>query len=346
MYKLPWKTKGIVLTAPQPYKNEVGIVCDFIDRILAPSGVNLIILQTRYRYSFKKHPECQGYDPLSYDDVKQLLAICRKNGIRFIPKMNLFGHQSGIHNKPSDGILHGHAAGVHDFPDGLLRAYPFLDETPECETVEYARHLCPKHPLLPSILYDLTDELLDVFEADGMHIGCDEGFIIGQCDRCRDTANHVIFAEYINMLRDHLSERGAETMLWSDRLLSQSETGYNRYESSDNNTEKAIDIVAKDILCCDWHYVTMEEYKSVDIFADHGLRMMVSPWKNLDSTKKFVEYAMAHDRGHIEGYLQTTWCSSGELARHFLYGEKPQWNNTPALLETMKEVFLPLEIGC
>ena len=55
--------------------------------------------------------------------------------------------------------------------------------------------------------------------------------------------------------------------------------------------------------------------------ADHGFRMMISPWKNLDSSRKFLEYAMEHDRGHIEGYLQTTWCSSGELARHYLYGD-------------------------
>ena len=92
------KTKGIVLTAPQPYKNEVATVAEFIERVLAPAGVNLVVLQVRYRYQFKKHPECQGFDPLSYDDVKLLLNTCRRNGIRLIPKMNLLGHQFFVFN--------------------------------------------------------------------------------------------------------------------------------------------------------------------------------------------------------------------------------------------------------
>ncbi|MBQ3177422.1 MAG: family 20 glycosylhydrolase [Clostridia bacterium] len=345
MLQIPWKTKGIVLTAPQPYKKEVQDVADFIERILAPSGVNLVVLQTRYRYRFQKHPECMGYDPLSYEDVQLLLNTCRRCGIRLVPKMNLLGHQSGLHNTPSDGILHGHATeGVLDYRDGLLRAYPMLDELPDQDTGFYARHLCLTHPLLPSILFDLMDEMLDAFAADGMHIGCDEAFNIGQCPRCSAKPPHILFADYINMLRDHLAARGAETMLWSDRLLNSAEAGYHAYESSANGTDGAIDLVHKDLLCCDWHYETHDRYRSVDIFADHGFRMMISPWKNLDSSRKFLEYAMEHDRGHIEGYLQTTWCSSGELARHYLYGAPLEWHNTPALVETLNSLFLSPEV--
>jgi hypothetical protein len=67
--------------------------------------------------------------------------------------------------KIEDGKIHGHSTdGVPDFPDGLLRAYPFLDEQPGETTGFYARHLCPTHPLLPSILFDLMDEMMDAFE--------------------------------------------------------------------------------------------------------------------------------------------------------------------------------------
>ena len=117
-----WKTKGIVLTAP--LNGELDEVVRFIDEYLAPRGFNTVVLQVRYRYQFKNHPEVWGYDPLCSDDVKRLLAVCRKNGIRLIPKMNLFGHQSGLHNEPTDGILHGHNDERADERDGLLRAYP------------------------------------------------------------------------------------------------------------------------------------------------------------------------------------------------------------------------------
>ena len=122
--ELPWTTKGIVLTAP--LTDEIDDVIKLIDEYLAPRGFNLIILQVRYRYQFKSHPEVWGYDPLSEKDVKRLLEVCRKNNIRLVPKMNLIGHQSGNHNEPSDGILHGHNNVSSDTPDGLLRAYPHL----------------------------------------------------------------------------------------------------------------------------------------------------------------------------------------------------------------------------
>ncbi len=72
----------------------------------------------------------------------------------------------------------------------------------------------------------------------------------------------------------------------------------------------------------------------------HGLQMMVSPWKDVENTRAFLDYAVAHDRGHIKGYLQTTWCSSGELARHFLYGDPPEWHNMPAILENLRTFLL------
>ena len=104
--ELSWKTKGIVLTAP--LNEELDDVIKFIDDYLAPRGFNMIVMQVRYRYQFKTHPECMGYDPLSEEDIKKIVRACKENGIRLLPKMNLHGHQSGLPNIPTDGILHGH----------------------------------------------------------------------------------------------------------------------------------------------------------------------------------------------------------------------------------------------
>ena len=268
--KLPWKTKGIVLTAP--LTDEIDDVIEFIAKFLAPNGCNLIVMQVRYRYQFKKHPECQGYDPLSYDDVKKILAVCRKHNIKLIPKMNLHGHQSGVHNTPTDGILHGHINATPDFRDGILRAYPELDEMPNEKGVFYSRSLCMTNPLVKLIVFDLMDELLDVFEADAIHIGCDEVFHIGICEECSKHEKSELLANWFNTLNDHLKERGAKMLLWGDRLLNHSEMGdYDIYESADNNTDKAIDLISKDILVCDWHYWVNKEYLSIQKYAEKGV---------------------------------------------------------------------------
>lgn len=335
--KLPWKIKGIVLTAP--LSGEVDDVVAFIDKYLAPNGCNLIVMQIRYRYQFQLHPECQGYDPLSKSDIKKLVSVCKKNNIRLIPKMNLHGHQSGLHNTPTDGILHGHSDAIPDFRDGLLRAYPELDEMPNESGVYYSRSLCMTNPLVKMIVFDLMDELLDVFEADAMHIGCDEVFHIGICPKCSKYSNAKLFADWINSLRGHLAERGAELLMWGDRFLSAEETGYGEYEASANGTASAINMVSKDILICDWHYENQTEFPSVEIFARAGFRMFVCPMRVKQHAINFISYAHAHDKGHIEGLLMTTWFGSGELARHILYGEKARWKHTEELARTVRYLF-------
>ena len=127
-----------------------------------------------------------------------------------------------------------------------------------------------------------------------------------------------------NTLRDYISK----------------ETGYQEYESSANGTDGAIDAVPKDILVCDWHYEkTPTVYPSVDIYHKKGFEMLISPWRVRHNTDQFINYAIEHDKGHIAGILLTTWCGSGDLARHMLYGESGKWLHTEEIARMVRHIF-------
>jgi len=305
MLTLPWKTKGIVLNAPMP--DELDLFEEFVETVLAPGGCNLIVMLIRYRYQFKSHPECQSpNNPLGATDAERIAALCARHSIRLIPKMNLLGHQS---EKTADSR------------DGLLRGHPELDETPDMAEVFYCRSLCPRHPDVKPIVYGLMDEIVCAFKSDGIHIGMDEVFDIGKCDRCKDTPTYKLFTEWTNSLASHNKERGVQTLMWGDRFLNGLETGYGAWEASGNFTDPAIGLIEKDILICDWHYEDRAAYPSVDIFAKAGLRMLVCPWRYRANAEKFIEYAKVHDAGHIEGLLATTWTNAGDVMRYMLRGE-------------------------
>lgn len=333
----PWKKKGIVLTAPLTC--EVDKVVRLIDEYLAVRGFDTVILQVRYRYRFETHPEIVGYDPLSRDDIKKLLAVCRKNNIKLVPKMNLFGHQSGLHNKPSDGILHGHNEKKADILDALLYAYPELDEQRgEC-AVHYARSICPSNELSKNIVCELLDELMDVFESSSVHIGCDEAFNLGICPSCKDKPRGELFANWVNEINAHVKKRGGSVLMWGDRLIPMAGTPYHAWEACEDDTYTAIDTVSRDIVICDWHYDKYNEYKSIDLFYSAGFKIMVSPWRNKEALEAFISYAKAHDKGHIEGVLMTTWCASGDLADVLLNGKKGRWQHTDEIAKTLDEIF-------
>ena len=334
---LNWDIKGIVLTAP--LTNEIDVVEKFISEYLKKQEINLIVMQVRYRYQFQSHKNVWGYDPLSYNDVKRLVKVCKENGIVLVPKMNLIGHQSGVHNDPTDGILHGHNVVKNDTSDGFLSGYPEFDEQKDEKEILYARSICLSNEKALNVLFDLIDELMEVFESDKIHIGCDEGFNMGLCKKCSQVPKYQLFANWVNKINDHVKSRRGEVFMWGDRLLSVNETGYNEWEASNMGTEKARDLISKDITICDWHYNMQEKYPSVEIFDKCGFKIFVSPWHTIENATAFLNYAKTHDNGHIKGLLATTWCGSGDLARCILYDEKGKWQHTENIARTIKELF-------
>ena len=62
------------LSFSKPMIRDVDTVCEFIDRYLA-GKVNLIVLQTRYRYRFTSHPECMGAEPLSEAAMAEMIRM-------------------------------------------------------------------------------------------------------------------------------------------------------------------------------------------------------------------------------------------------------------------------------
>ena len=68
----------------------------------------------------------------------------------------------------------------------------------------------------------------------------------------RDPAE--LFAGEVRRIRDHLAGRGAELWIWGDRLLDGATTGLGMWEASMNNTHRAVDLIPRDVVICDWHY--------------------------------------------------------------------------------------------
>ena len=148
--------RGFCIGAPSV--ENVDEFAAFINEYLVADGVNTLILRIEYNYKFKSHPELIGTNPYSEEDVKKLVEVCKKNNIKLIPQINLFGHQSW-----------------HSTPGKLLEVYPEFDETPNIKLPEpgtykwpnpdglYCKSYCPLHPEVHQIVFDLVDEICDGF---------------------------------------------------------------------------------------------------------------------------------------------------------------------------------------
>jgi hypothetical protein len=315
--------RGLHMGAPKP--DEVPLMVRFIQDALPKEGVNTLILEINYQYRYQRRPEVADSAALSRDDVKQIAAAAKKAGVRLIPMINCLGHQSWAKTT-----------------FGLLRSHPEFDETPgkypNNEGI-YCRSYCPLHPAVHDVLFDLMDELGEVFDADAFHVGMDEVFLLGEadCPRCKGKLKADLFASEVRALHDHLARSKRTMWMWGDRFIDGATTGIGEWEASFNGTYPAIDNVPSDIVISDWHYEAA--VPTAPFFALKGFPVVVSPWRDVNVANGQLELVRSVRKNAGEkiasrmlGVLQTTWVPSGAFMRAY-YGEAKAGNGDKAATE-------------
>jgi hypothetical protein len=304
----PYPVRGLCIAAPSPDGIETFV--KFIDEELAQKGLNTLILRIDYNYKYKSHPELTGSNPLTKKDVKKLVNVCRKNQIRLIPQINLLGHQSW-----------------NTKVGKLIEIYPEFDETPRVKFPEkyvwpnadglYCKSYCPLHPGVHKVIFELVDELMKAFKADAFHAGMDEVFYIGddKCTRCGGKDKAELFGGEVTLIDSHLKEKNRELWIWGDRLIDGKTTGIGMWEASMNSTSRAIDLIPKDVVICDWHYE--KAHPTAAFFAAKGFRVLECPWRKSEVAltqekmiRSFIENSSKEMAPRFYGILQTVWGSS------------------------------------
>lgn len=337
--KLP--VKGLLLSAPRTA--DIPLFCRFIREALPKEGVNTLAIRFEYAYLYKSHPELAGDYTLSREDVKQIVAACKAAKVRLIPTMNLLGHQSEQ---------------TEMLP--LLKHYPQLDESPDYNPPVpwkdagmfdfYSKSVCPEHPDLLKIFFPMMDELVEVCEADALHVGLDEVWIMGydKCPRCGGRDKAELFAAYVNKLYNHLKAKNCQMWMWSDRLIDGKTTGLLAWQASMNNTHRAIDMIPKDIMITDWKYE--DAAPTATYFAIKGFDVLASPCGNTDAALAQLKqvYLVRNNgartsfsgtiSGRMKGVFETSWIAPREFIEAY-YGKTGYKQGVYDNVNTFKKLF-------
>ncbi len=189
--------------------------------------------------------------------LKDLISYIRGYGIEVIPEIQSLGHVQF-----------------------MTQAYPEIAEIPEQEDSEvkdtrgedarpatfYKHCYCPSNPRSYEILFDLIDEIVEVFEPrEYVHMGHDEVYEFGVCKVCKEKNAAELFASDINKIYDYLKKKGLKMMIWADMLQLGSKRNY--------QTPPAIDMIPKDIVLLDfvWYFHLKDDIE--DRLLDHGFKV-------------------------------------------------------------------------
>jgi hypothetical protein len=95
--------------------------------------------------------------------------------------------------------------------------------------------------------------------------------------------------------------------MWGDRLIDSAKINYGHWEASANNTARAVDLIPRDIVICDWHYEPRVAYESVPMFLKKGFRVWPASWRNPEAAKALIDYSLKQKDPKMVGHLNTTW---------------------------------------
>jgi hexosaminidase len=260
---------------------------------LASKGINTIIMEWEGSYPFIKEPLISNRHAYTPEEVAEFISYCKSLHIQVIPLQQSFGHVEYIlrNNK-----------------------YAALRE----DEKDYSQ-VCPSEPEFNKKLFTtLYAELIATHNSPYVHIGGDETYLLGHCEKCKKRAAEIglsrLYFDHIKMLCDIVVSMGKRPIVWADIALK-----YPDY----------INLLPKQTIFIDWNYGW-----DVNHFGDHakllnsGYEIWGSPsirsspdnyyltdWqKHFNNIKDFVPLCR---KLNYKGIVMTSWSTSGVYSNLF-----------------------------
>jgi len=300
-----------------------------------PRGANALS-NSRHFWKDSTHTELAGGDCLSKEEVRGILTRCRELKIEVIPEVQSLSHSYY-----------------------LCCAYP---EIAERSDDPWPDTYCPSNPKSYEVLFDVMDEVIEVFQPRIMHIGHDELYHIGICPRCRKQTGHELLAQDLCRIHEFLTARGVRPFLWGDMLMhftdaeGQKRGGVAKREVEPCSgktlrtrpTWKAAGKVPEDLLICDWYWSLDPE--SERHFHEHGFDVVYGNFSPLG----FKDWEKRAKVPYVLGAELSSWCEvSADAFGHngfchsFIPGADMLWRGKQMSREKVKHEMarrMPVEI--
>ncbi len=265
-----------------PLRHELAFAEQWLDW-LALMKFNTLVVEVDDRFPYERHPQVAHPQAMTREQWQHFLKRARQLGFEIIPQVQTFGHFRYVLEKP---------------------AYRHLSELSEPHPRWGLFAYCPSNPETYRVVFDLFDEVLELFRPRWFHIGHDEiTFVpIGVCERCRATGKTAwqLLAEDIRRLSDYLKARGIERVaMWCDQLEPDRTGGYAPFF-----THFAADLIPKDIVLFCWHYDARPTFPWLTRHKDKGFEVVACGWYHTQNVWRFA--AESFDRRTL-GYCGTTW---------------------------------------
>ena len=167
----------------------------FCEEVLqSPNEAHRICYETHPQWKKNSiHAENGGGTYISQEQMRDLIAYCRERELEVIPEVPTLSHC-----------------------DYIVRAHPDIRERWD-DT--YPDTYCPSNPKSYELVFDILDEIIDVFKPAWMNIGHDECYSLGKCPLCQGKDPVDLYVGDIIKINDYLRARNIKAMMWAEKFF-------------------------------------------------------------------------------------------------------------------------------
>ncbi len=307
-----------------PGKDNISFFKRFLRDFMALYKFNKVIIESNCM-RLDKHPEVNA----GWIEYAEYMNYTRQSELRGIHKQTRnSGHQdagdSRIIEKEDlrDIVKFAEQNFIEVIPEipSLTHSYYLLTRHPEL--AEYKDDVwpdtyCPSNPKTYELLFDVLDEYIEVINPKMIHIGHDEwwGAPMDVCPNCRGKDYSELFAQDINIIHNHLSEKGISVAMWGDHLLESvrgkgpremtSPTGYKYKTPGGLNPTIVEKSIPKDVLIFNWFWNRQENDVALHKFGFKQLYGNFEP--NINNWEKRIKEV------NVIGGAPSSWATTNEF---------------------------------
>lgn len=222
---------------------------------------------------------------ITQEEMRQLIALCRERELDVIPEVPSLSHC-----------------------DYIVMAHPDIRER-EADT--YPDTYCPSNPKSYELVFDILDEVTDVFQPAYVNIGHDECYSLAKCPRCAGKDPVELYVGDIVKINDYLKAKGIKAIMWAEKFFD------NVYLPDENGVlhgfggtgDEAWDVprvfgcvgkIPKDITLLHWYYGLCEREQERHVY-ELGYPMLFGNLQGL-SVKDYRARTHMFDGGFVSNW--------------------------------------------
>lgn len=225
------------------------------------------------------HVANAGGSFLTKKELREIVEYCKSRYLNVIPEVPSMSHS-----------------------DYLVMAYPEINERIEDK---YPDTYCPSNPKTYEILFDVLEEVIEVFEPTQIHIGHDELYTAAKCEKCKGKSPVDLYVGDIIKINDFLKSKSIKASMWCEKFFN------GMYQGSPcggaATPEKDIPElypcagkVPKDIMLFNWYWPVLDKSFEYEV-QDMGYDMVFGNYNSM----QMKDYRERIDR--VSGAVVSNW---------------------------------------